>query len=51
MSIIAQHQYVCLEYRLRLDSGEQIRGSAEAPAQLTFIAGCNELMPGLERRL
>ena len=51
MSVIAQDQYVCLEYRLRLDSGEQIRGTAEAPALLTFVAGCNELMPGLERRL
>ena len=51
MSVIAQDQYVVLEYRLRLDSGEQIRGSNEAPASLTFVAGCKELMPGLERRL
>ncbi len=51
MSIIAQDQYVCLEYRLRLDSGEQLRGSGEAPARLTFVAGCGELLPGLERRL
>jgi FKBP-type peptidyl-prolyl cis-trans isomerase SlyD len=51
MSVIAHDRYVVLEYRMRLDSGEQIRGSAEAPASLTFIAGCNELMPGLERRL
>jgi len=51
MSVIAPDQYVILEYRLRLDSGEQIRGTAEAPAYLKFIAGCNELMPGLERRL
>jgi FKBP-type peptidyl-prolyl cis-trans isomerase SlyD len=51
MSVISQDQYVCLEYRLRLDSGEEIRGTAEAPALLTFVAGCNELMPGLERRL
>jgi FKBP-type peptidyl-prolyl cis-trans isomerase SlyD len=51
MSVIAPDQYVVLEYRLHLDTGEQIRGSAEAPAYLQFIAGCNELMPGLERRL
>jgi FKBP-type peptidyl-prolyl cis-trans isomerase 2 len=51
MTIIAQDQYVCLEYRMRLDTGEQIRGSEEAPALLTFVAGLNEVMPGLERRL
>lgn len=51
MTVIAQDQYVVLEYRLSLDSGEQIRGSAEAPAQLSFVAGCKELMPALERRL
>ncbi len=51
MSVIASDQYVVLEYRLRLDSGELIRGTVEAPAYLQFIAGCNELMPGLERRL
>ncbi len=51
MAVIAPDQYVVLEYRMRLDTGEQIRGSAEAPAYLQFIAGCNELMPGLERRL
>jgi len=51
MSVIAQDQYVVLEYRLRLDSGEQIRGTPAAPAYLTFVAGCQELMPGLERRL
>lgn len=51
MSIISQDQYVCLEYRLRLDSGEQLRGTPEAPALLTFVAGCGELLPGLERRL
>jgi FKBP-type peptidyl-prolyl cis-trans isomerase SlyD len=51
MTVIAQDQYVVLEYRLRLDSGELIRGADEAPARLTFVAGCKELMPGLERRL
>ena len=51
MSVIARDNYVAVEYRLWLDSGEQLRGTPEAPAVLTFIAGCNELMPGLERRL
>ena len=51
MSVIAKDNYVALEYRLWLDSGEQLRGAPEAPAVLTFVAGCNELMPGLERRL
>ena len=51
MTVIAQDQYVVLEYRMHLDTGEQIRGSNEAPAFLTFVAGYKELMPGLERRL
>ena len=51
MSIIAKDNYVALEYRMWLDSGEQLRGTPEAPAGLTFIAGYKELMPGLERRL
>lgn len=51
MSVIAQDHYVCLEYRLRLDTGAEIRGTAAAPALLIFVAGCGELLPGLERRL
>lgn len=51
MTIIAQDQYVVLEYRMRLDSGEQLRGTAEVPEQLRFVAGYKELMPALERRL
>ena len=51
MTVIAQDQYVVLEYRMSLDSGEQLRGTAEAPALLTFVAGYKELLPGLERRL
>lgn len=51
MSVIGQDQFVVLEYRLRLDSGELLRGTAEAPEQLTFVAGYKELMPALERRL
>jgi FKBP-type peptidyl-prolyl cis-trans isomerase SlyD len=51
MAVISQDQHVVLEYHLRLDSGEQLRGGAAGPARLTFVAGCNELMPALERRL
>jgi FKBP-type peptidyl-prolyl cis-trans isomerase SlyD len=51
MSVIARDTYVRLEYRLWLDSGEQLRGTPEGPALLTFVAGCNEILPGLERRL
>ena len=51
MSVISHDKFVCLEYRLKLKNGDYIRGSAENPEQLVFIAGYNELLPGLERRL
>lgn len=51
MEVISRDKFVKLEYRLRLDSGEYLRGSAEAPETLTFIAGYAQLMPALERRL
>ena len=51
MGIITQDRYVCLEYRLRLSSGELLRGTPEEPATLIFVAGGGELLPGLERRL
>lgn len=51
MTIISQDKFVRLEYRLQLESGEYIRGSAEKPDYLVFIAGCDEVLPGLERRL
>ena len=51
MTIISQDKFVCLEYRLKLENGEFIRGSAEKPEHLVFIAGCDEVLPGLERRL
>jgi FKBP-type peptidyl-prolyl cis-trans isomerase SlyD len=51
MGIITQDRYVCLEYRLRLPSGELLRGTPEEPATLIFVAGGGELLPGLERRL
>jgi FKBP-type peptidyl-prolyl cis-trans isomerase SlyD len=51
MTVISQDKFVCLEYRLKLESGDYIRGSAEKPENLVFIAGCGEVLPGLERRL
>lgn len=51
MSVISQDKYVCVEYRLRLKDGTYIRGSAEEPARLVFVAGVGEVLPGLERRL
>jgi FKBP-type peptidyl-prolyl cis-trans isomerase SlyD len=51
MPVISQDKYVCLEYRLKLANGEFIRGSAEKPEGLVFVAGCGEVLPGLERRL
>jgi FKBP-type peptidyl-prolyl cis-trans isomerase 2 len=51
MSVISQDKYVTLEYRLKLENGEFIRGSAENPERLVFVAGCGEVLPGLERRL
>ncbi|MDD3581468.1 MAG: peptidylprolyl isomerase [Desulfobacca sp.] len=43
--------YVRLAYRLRLASGELIKGTEAQPAPMTFVAGYNELLPGLEARL
>ncbi len=51
MSAISQDKFIRLEYRLKLANGEFIRGSAEEPEYLVFVAGCGELLPGLERRL
>ncbi|MGP8051941.1 MAG: FKBP-type peptidyl-prolyl cis-trans isomerase [Desulfobaccales bacterium] len=51
MTVIAKDRYVVLEYHMRLDSGEQIRGGAAAPDYLQFVAGYGEVLPGLERRL
>jgi len=51
MSVISQDKYVTLEYRLRLASGEYIRGSESEGARMTFISGCGQVLPGLERRL
>jgi FKBP-type peptidyl-prolyl cis-trans isomerase SlyD len=51
MSVIAQDRYVRLEYSLRLDSGERLRGTETTMETLTFVGGCSEVLPGLERRL
>ena len=51
MDMIMQDKFVRLAYRLKLKSGKYLRGSAEQPEELTFVAGCGELLPGLERRL
>ena len=51
MSVISHDKFVCLEYRLKLENGDFIRGSAENPEKLVFIAGYGEVLPGLERRL
>jgi len=49
--IIHRDCFVTLAYRLRLNSGEYVRGSAAAPETLTFVVGYNELLPALENRL
>lgn len=51
MTMIAQDKFVRLAYRLRLKSGEYVRGSDAQTAELAFVAGCGEVLPGLERRL
>jgi FKBP-type peptidyl-prolyl cis-trans isomerase SlpA len=51
MGTITQDKIVRLHYRLRLTSGEMLRGTPQAPETLIFVAGCGELLPGLERRL
>lgn len=49
--IIHRDCFVKLAYRLQLASGEYIRGSAEQPEILTYVAGYKELLPSLENRL
>jgi len=51
MNNIEKDKFVCLEYRLKLENGEYVRGSAEKPDRLVFIAGCGEVLPALERRI
>lgn len=51
MSVIAQDKFVRLAYRLRLETGEYVRGSEDEAAEFTFVAGVGEVLPGLERRL
>jgi FKBP-type peptidyl-prolyl cis-trans isomerase SlyD len=49
--IIHRDCFVKLAYRLQLNSGEYIRGSANEPDILTYIAGYKELLPALENKL
>jgi FKBP-type peptidyl-prolyl cis-trans isomerase SlyD len=49
--IIHRDCFVRLAYRLQLNSGEYIRGSAEQPDILTYVAGYKELLPALENQL
>lgn len=49
--IIHRDCFVKLAYRLKLNSGEYIRGSADQPEILTYIAGYKELLPALENKL
>ena len=49
--IIHRDCFVKLAYSLRLASGEYVRGSAEQPEILTYVAGYKELLPSLENRL
>jgi FKBP-type peptidyl-prolyl cis-trans isomerase SlyD len=49
--IIHRDCFVMLAYRLQLNSGEYIRGSAEQPEILTYVAGYKELLPALENQL
>jgi FKBP-type peptidyl-prolyl cis-trans isomerase SlyD len=49
--IIHRDCFVRLAYRLQLNSGEYIRGSAKQPEILTYLAGYKELLPALENQL
>jgi FKBP-type peptidyl-prolyl cis-trans isomerase SlyD len=49
--IIHRDCFVKLAYRLQLNSGEYVRGSAEQPEILTYFAGYKELLPALENKL
>jgi len=49
--IIHRDCYVRLAYRMHLDSGEVIKGSAAGPAYMDFVVGYREVLPGLENRL
>jgi FKBP-type peptidyl-prolyl cis-trans isomerase SlyD len=49
--IIHRDCFVKFAYRLQLNSGDYIRGSAADPEILTYIAGYKELLPALENKL
>jgi len=47
---IAEKVYVAIEYRLTLDSGQEVDSSA-AGKPLGFITGAKQVIPGLEKAL
>jgi FKBP-type peptidyl-prolyl cis-trans isomerase SlyD len=47
---IVDNVYVAFDYRLTLDSGEEIDKSAENQP-ISFITGARQVIPGLERRM
>jgi len=47
---IVDNVYVALDYRLTLDSGEEVDRSAE-DQPLAFITGSGHIIPGLERQI
>ena len=49
--IIHRDCFVKLAYRLQLASGAYVRGSAQQPEILTYVAGYKELLPALENQL
>ena len=47
---IADKTYVAFDYKLTLDSGEQVDSSSEAQP-LGFITGSDQIIPGLEKAM
>lgn len=49
--IIHRDCFVKLAYRVQVESGQYVRGSAAQPDILTYVAGYKELLPALENKL
>jgi FKBP-type peptidyl-prolyl cis-trans isomerase SlyD len=47
---ITKDSFVVMEYDLHLEDGSYVKGQ-DAPASMNFIAGYNQVLPGLEKRL
>lgn len=47
---VAKDRFVIIEYDIRLDDGTYIKGGSEM-ASMNFVAGYDEILPALERRL